>query len=179
MNFSLDLKIIIIELILFSLFLIPTLIAITKGAPWVPTPMNRVRKMLELAKIKEGEKIYDLGCGDGRFVHLASKKYKAEAVGFELSPLVYLIAKIFQPFWRSKAKIKFKNFHKVDLSDADIIVCYLLPNTLKALQEKFEKELKKGARIISYAFQIKDWKEIKKVEKIPKKRLSTIWVYER
>jgi DNA-directed RNA polymerase beta subunit len=54
--------------------------------------------------IKKGEKVYDIGCGDGRMVYLAAKDYKANAVGLELSPLVYALAKIRQFFWRSKAK---------------------------------------------------------------------------
>ncbi len=167
----------LIELGLFTLFLVPTITAAIKGAPWVPTPMPRARKMLELANIEPGEKVYDLGCGDGRLVYLASKEYKADAVGFELSPLVYLYAKIRQLIFRSKGKIHFKDFRKVDLGDANVILCYLLPQTLKVFQRKFEQELKKGTRIVSYAFKIGDWEPVMKIEPQREKNLSTIWVY--
>jgi len=155
---------------------IPTLWALF-SAPFVPTPMKVVRKMLKLAKIKEGEKIYDLGCGDGRLVHLASKEYKAEAIGFELSPLVFAIAKFLQPFWRSKAKIKFRNFHRQDISDANIIVCYLMPNTLEKMLKKFQT-LKKGTRIISYAFKIPGLNLIHQEPRVREENMSPIWVYE-
>ncbi len=134
--------------------------------------------MLALARLKPGEKIYDIGCGDGRLVHLASKEHKALAVGFELSPLIYCIAKICQPFWKSKAKIQFRDFRFQNLSDADVIVCYLLPNTLKTFQEKFDRELKKGTRVVSYAFSIGEWKPIHKEQRDPQKGIAPIWVYE-
>ncbi len=167
----------LIELGFFSLFLIPTIIATLKGAPWVPTPMSRVKKILELAKIKPGETIYDLGCGDGRFVHIAAKTYKANAIGFELSPLVYLLAKIKQLFLRSPGKVFFKDFRKVNLKNADVIVCYLLPKTLRVFQKKFDRELKNGTRVLSYAFRIGDWQPVMRLEPDRKKNLSPVWVY--
>lgn len=168
----------LIEFGIFLFIIIPTLVAAIKGAPWVPTPMARAKHMLEVAKIKPGEKVYDLGCGDGRLVYLAAKNYQADAIGFELSPIVYLIAKLRQLLWQSKAKILFKDFRKVNISDANVILCYLLPDTLKVFREKFERELKKGTRIISYAFRIGDWEPIMKLEKVPEKNLGTVWVYE-
>lgn len=158
--------------------IVPTVIALVKGAPFVPTPLKITRRMLELAKIRPGEKIYDIGCGDGRMVHLASKKYQAEAVGFELSPLIYFGAKICQPFYRSKAKILFRDSRKQNLGDADVIFCYMMPESMQKFQEKFDRELKKGARVISYAFQIKKWKEVQKIERIKEKNEAPIWVYE-
>ena len=162
---------------LLILLLIPTIMALINGAPFVPTPMEAVERMLELAKIKTGEKVYDIGCGDGRMVYLASKKYGANATGFELSPLVYLIARVRHFFWRSKARIRFSNFKRRNLADADVIVCYLLPETLARLQEKLDGELKKGARIISYAFPIGTWTPAHREERNPEKNIGPIWVY--
>jgi len=165
-----------IELGAFLILVIPTIYALI-GAPFVPTPLPRVRKILELAKIKPGDKVYDLGCGDGRLVHLASREHKANAVGFELSPPIWFWAKISQPFWHSKAKIKFRDFHRQDLSDADVIICYLMPETLKKFSKRLKK-LKKGTRVISYAFRIPELKLIHHEEKVTKKNYSPIWVYE-
>jgi len=161
------------------LIIIPTIIAMVSGAPFVPTPMARVKKMIELAKIKPGDKVYDIGCGDGRMVYVAANDYGANAVGLELSPLVYLLAKVRKFFWKSKAQIHFTDFRYKNLGDADVIVCYLLPEALARLQPKLEAELKKGARVVSYAFQIGTWQPTHREERDPSNNLAPIWVYER
>jgi ribosomal protein L11 methylase PrmA len=153
--------------------------ALIKGAPFVPTPMEAVERILKEAHIKKGEKVFDIGCGDGRMVYLAAKEYGADATGLELSPLVYVLARIRKLIWRSKARILFRNFKNQDFSKANVIVCYLLPETLAYLQPKLDDELKKGTRVVSYAFQIGTWKEKKKVEKDPVRGIAPIWVYER
>ncbi len=170
------------ESVLMAIVLIPTLMALLWGAPWVPTPMDRVKKMLHLAQVKPGEKVVDLGCGDGRLVHHASRHHQAEALGLELSPFIYMMAKTIQPYHilkGSKAEVKFRNFYNCDLSDTDVIVCYLMPHAMKRMQKKFKKELKPGARIISYAFKMpEEWGEpIHHEPRIPEKKFSPIWVY--
>lgn len=166
-----------VALIAMVIIVIPTVIAMISGAPFVPTPMPRVKKMLELAKIKPGEKVYDIGCGDGRIVYLAAKDYQAKATGFELSPLVYCLALVRKLFWRSKAKILFTDFRHRDLSDADVVLCYLMPQPLAKLQAKLEKELKKGARVVSYAFHIGTWEPSFVEEKDAANNLSRILIY--
>jgi SAM-dependent methyltransferase len=161
------------------IIIIPTIIAMSTGAPFVPTPMARVKKMLALAKVKPGEKVYDIGCGDGRMVYVAANDYGANAVGLELSPLVYLLAVIRKFFWKSKAQIRFTDFRYRNLSDADVIVCYLLPEALARLQPKLDAELKKGARVVSYAFEIGNWKVTHREERNREQNLAPIWVYER
>jgi SAM-dependent methyltransferase len=168
----------IFELILLGALLIPMVIAFVTGAPFVPTPMARVNRMLELAELKKGDRIYDIGCGDGRMVHVAHKIYGADSVGLELSPLVYFLAKVRQKLWRSGAKILLRDFRGVNLSDAKVIVCYLLPNTLETFREKFLRELRPGTKIISYAFEIKGWKPVHMEDRIREKNFSPIWVYE-
>lgn len=161
------------------IIIIPTVIAMATGAPFVPTPMARVEKMLALAKVKKGERVYDIGCGDGRMVYVAANDYGARAIGYELSPLVYLLARVRKILWGSKARIEFRDFRYKDLSDADVIVCYLLPDALARLQPKLETELKKGARVVSYAFAIGTWGVSHREERDRSLNLAPIWVYER
>ena len=165
-------------MILFMLLVIPTVIALISGAPFVPTPMHVGDKMLNLGKVKKNDTVVDIGCGDGRLVYLATHKYGAHAIGYELSPVIYVIAKIRQLLWRSKAKIKFGDFRMHDLSNVDCIVTYMLPDTLKKFIPKFEKELKPGARIVSYAFNIGDWKPIHVEPACTREHRSKIWIYE-
>jgi len=168
----------LIFLILLFVIFVPTIYALIWGAPYVPTPNEGVKKMLKLASLKKGQKTYELGCGDARLTCMAAKKYNTDSVGFELSPLVIMLAKLRKFFSRSKANILYRNFYEVDLSDADAIFCYLLPGTMDRLAKKFEKELKKGTKIISYAFPIKDWKVSHRQQRNRKKKLGPIWVYE-
>lgn len=164
-------------LILLALF-VPTVVAFFTGAPWVPTPMDRVQRMLELAKIQPGDRVYDLGCGDGRMVQLAAKKYGADAVGLELSPLIYALARIRNFFLKSEATILLRDFRAINYSNARVLVFYLLPEILKIMRPKFEKELKPGTRIISYAFQIEGWTPLYTEPKIKEKHYGPIFVYE-
>lgn len=168
----------LILVVSISVFLtISFYITIFGGGPFVPTPMYAVHKVLKAAGIKKGQKVYDIGAGDGRFVHFACKDYGANAVGFEMDPTVYMIAKIRQWLWHWKGKIIRSNFLRYHLTDADVVVCYMMPKTLARFQTKFDKELKKGAKIVSYAFHIGTWKP-KKI--IPKdKKISKIFIYQK
>ncbi len=140
--------------------------------------MKRVKKMLELAKIKQGEKVLDLGCGDGRMAHIASKDHGADAFGIELSPIIYAMARICNFFRGSKAKILLRDFRRVDFSDADVLTFYLLPPILKRMREKWERELKPGARIVSYAFEVEGWEPVYIEPKDPENNYARILVYE-
>ncbi|MBI2638866.1 class I SAM-dependent methyltransferase [Candidatus Peregrinibacteria bacterium] len=167
-----------IEFIIFALIFIPTIVAFFTGAPWIPTPMPRAKRMLELADLKPGERVYDLGCGDGRLVHLAAKHYEADAVGLELSPLVYAWAKVRNFFLRSSSKILMRDFRKIDYRNAKALVFYLLPDILKVMRPKFEMELRPGARIVSYAFEIDGWTPVYTEPRDPKRHYGRIFVYE-
>lgn len=158
------------------LFTIPTLNA-TFGAPFVPTPMRAVKKMIAAARLKKGTRVYDIGCGDGRIVYLAEKN-GAKATGFELSPLVYVLSKIRKLWTRSKGQVLLSDFRNHNLSDAEVIFCYMMPESLRKYIIKFEKELRPGTRIISYAFRIGDWKIAEEFPQDPVARIAPIRVYE-
>ncbi len=117
-------------IILFILtFVITFAYAGLRGAPWVPTKSQDVERFLRLANIKPGQKVYDLGCGDGRMVCAATKK-GAVAQGFEISLLPFLFANIRRFFQKERKKIKiyYKDFWNYNLGDADIIYFFLIHN---------------------------------------------------
>ncbi|MEK7528479.1 MAG: hypothetical protein AAB592_01820 [Patescibacteria group bacterium] len=171
-------SLIAIEIAVVIFIIIPTVIAFIFGAPFVPTPMAAAEKMIELTGIQKGKKLYDMGCGDGRCVYIAANKYDADAVGIELTPWVYLIARIRKFLWKSKAILLMQNFRSVNISDADAVIFYLLPDSLKLLRQKLEKELKPGCRVVSYAFEIAGWKPVYVEPKKPEQNITRILVYE-
>jgi SAM-dependent methyltransferase len=151
------------------------------GAPFLPTPPDAVDKMLALAKIKPGEKVYDLGAGDGRLIIKATQKYRAQAIGFEISPPVFVYAKIlnFLKKTPNSARLLFKDSRLVDFSEADVVVIFLLPDPLKDFwKSKLEKELRPGARVLSYAFSIKGWEPITVTAPNPKTNCGPIYLYQ-
>ncbi|MFA6458739.1 MAG: 50S ribosomal protein L11 methyltransferase [Patescibacteria group bacterium] len=123
-------------------------------SPFVPSNRKTIAKMLLVAKIRPGEKVVDLGCGDGRIVFRAEKFFGANAEGYEISVFVWLLAQANRWLKSTKAKIYRRNFFTADLSQADVVFCYLLPEVMLKLSPKFKKELKPGARIISASFSL-------------------------
>jgi len=133
------------------------------AAPWVPIGKKDLKRLFSLTSLKDGDVLYDLGSGDGRVIIKAVRDYRVKAVGFELSILLCLWAKL--NIWlhglNKQGKIKFKNFFKEDLGRADVIICFLMPEAMEKLRNKFGEELRTGTRIISYSFSIPGWQPVK------------------
>jgi len=148
-------------------------------APFVPTPITVVREMLTLADVKPGEKVYDLGCGDGRILVVAAQEFGAEAVGVELNMERVKEGRdrISALGLNEKVKIVYGNIFDVDVSPADVVTLYLTTSGNEKLRPKLEKELRGGARIISHDFTIPGWK-IHRVERVPEDyRVHTLYLY--
>ncbi|MFA6889328.1 MAG: class I SAM-dependent methyltransferase [Candidatus Woesearchaeota archaeon] len=171
-------SIFIVGIIIVLLF-INAYISFFGVAPFVPTPMRSVHEVLKHAKIKKGDILYDLGAGDGRFLHFAEKDYGAHAIGYESNPMVFAYALLKRWFCGWKGKIIYSKFQKKDMSDANIIVCYMMPHSLKHLQSFFEKQIAGGTRIVSYAFTIGTLKPKKVIPKDTKNKISQILIYEK
>jgi hypothetical protein len=146
--------------------------------PYVPSKKRVIDRVLALANLKKGEKVYDLGCGDGRFLIEAEKKAGIDAVGFEAAPIPFLLAQFQKWINSSKIRIRMANFFKASLTDADVIFCYLGPETLRDLAVKFKKECRKGTRIYSHTFHIEGLEPAHVWAKDPSKKLPTIYYYE-
>ncbi len=153
--------ILIIEILIFIFLILPTIYAFNIGAPIIVTPKSSLREALKYCKVKKGDTFYDLGSGTGRSLILAQKEFGMKALGFELSPILFLISKVNLFLNRQKIKIKIRNFYNSDLSKANLIFCFLTSKAMEKLVPKFEKELKKGTKIISYSFKLMNWNPIK------------------
>jgi ubiquinone/menaquinone biosynthesis C-methylase UbiE len=149
-------------------------------APDFPSPQSVVEKMLEDAHLKPGETLYDLGSGDGRIVITAARKFRAKAVGVELSAELCKMAtaRIKALGLEDRVKIIHANLLKVDLRPADVVTIYLLTASNELLKPNLERDLKPGARVVSHDFEIRGWKPTA-VEKVEAEgRPRTIYVYE-
>lgn len=149
-------------------------------APDFPSPQEVVEKMLEMAHVKPGETVYDLGCGDGRIVITAARKFKAKAVGVELSPQLVKIAsaRVRALGLEGDVRIIHANLLRVDLRPADVVTIYLLTASNDLLRPNLERDLKPGARVVSHDFEIRGWKPAAEEKIEAEGRPRTIYVYE-
>ncbi len=148
-------------------------------APYVVSPQEIVDRMLELADLKPGETLYDLGSGDGRILITAVLRFKAKAVGVEISD--DLVASTNERIHRlgleNDARVIHGNFLDTDLSPADVVTLYLATDANEMLRPNLEKYLKNGARVVSHDYRVPGWKP-KLVDKDPEKHGHTIYLYE-
>ncbi|MFA6391216.1 MAG: hypothetical protein WCW66_00495 [Patescibacteria group bacterium] len=155
-----------------------------RGAPWVPTKKKDLNRLIELSGIKDGDIVFELGSGDGRILFEIAKRFKVSAIGVEISLPPYLVSKIkawlmnkiFVHKMRGTVSIKYRDLFQQSLTSADLVVCFLMPKSITELEEKFAKELKKGAKVISYVFPLKSY-EPRAVSK-PEKSSIAIYLYQ-
>jgi tRNA/tmRNA/rRNA uracil-C5-methylase (TrmA/RlmC/RlmD family) len=125
----------------------------TPDVVFVPTPQDVVDRMLELAEVTKDDLIYDLGCGDGRIVVTAAKKYGCTAIGYDIDPnrVKESVANVAKNNVGHLVSIEQKDVFTLDLSKANVITLYLLPKLNVKLIPQLEK-LKPGSRIVSHDF---------------------------
>lgn len=127
-----------------------------KFAPWVPTFRKDLDRALKLADLKAGETFVDLGCGDGRVVIVAAEKFGADASGYEIALPMILVLMLRRR--RERVRFFYKSLFEADLSKADVVYLFGTPPTLRGqLTAKLERELRPGARVVSYAFPLDGW----------------------
>lgn len=132
---------------------------------YVPTPQEVVDRMLEMADVRPGEVVYDLGCGDGRIPVAAAKRFGVKAWGFDIDPV--RVKESLENVQRGKVEslvtIKLQDIFDLDLSKADVITLYLLPQLNVKLIPQLDK-LKPGCRIVSHDFDMEGVKPDQMVE---------------
>lgn len=127
-------------------------------APFDPTPQEVVERLLVFAGVKKGDTVYDLGSGDGRVVIAAAKKFGVRAVGFEIDPGLVKLARenVRKQGLQKLVEIRQQDFMTADLSPASVVTLYLSSDGNPALRPALMHQLKPGARIVSYGFDMGD-----------------------
>ncbi len=151
--------IIIILLICVFLLLIVLSFVWPPDSPWAPrwrTKRTEARKALRFAGVGKNDVVYELGCGDGEVILAATKDFKAQAVGIEIDPIRFLIAKlrVVMAGVGSLATVMRKDFKQVNVAPATVIYMYLVPSAMKKLLPKLKKELRSSTKIVSYRYKI-------------------------
>ncbi len=156
---------------------------VEKLAPYYPTPLSIVNRMLELGHLRPDEKMYDLGSGDGRIVIVAAQRFKAEAVGVEYD------ADLCRSSEEAIKKLKLQDSAHIicgdifaqDYTTADLVTVYLLPSSNDKVRPMLEKQLKKGARVVAHDFEFSGWTPVKTetIDDDGEGRSHTIFLYQR
>lgn len=150
-------------------------VAAKAEAPYVPTPAAIVDRMLTLAGVGPGDYVIDLGSGDGRLVTTAVAKYKARGgLGFEIDPKLVKEANENAAKANVADRVKFveRDLFTADVSEATVVTLYLLPGMMGRVEDKLQKELKPGTRVVSHDYPLPSWQPVDVVvfetaEKVP------------
>lgn len=148
-----------LSILLFILIFLWILIPALYGLPPVPTKPERIRKALRLANLQPRETLYDLGAGDGRVLFIAAREFRAKAVGIEVGPIQYAL------IWLhltanglgDQIQIKWGNFYKADLRDADVVFVYATTTETMKLAPHLEEQMKPGTRLVSISADFPEW----------------------
>ena len=141
--------------------------SIFRGAPFAPTNPDIVKKMIDLAKIKTGDKAVDIGSGDGRLV-IGLAKAGAEAHGFEINPLLVWWSrwKIKRAGLQGRAFIHRRSFWNEDFSKYNIVTVFGMSHIMKKLSIKLQNELPLGASVVCNTFSLPNWPDFQKLDRI-------------
>ena len=126
---------------------------------YVPTPVEVVEAMLDVAHVTSRDVVYDLGCGDGRIVVAAAKLHGAHGVGIDIDPerIEEATANVEKEGVGDRVEIRQADLFETDVSPASVVTLYLLPSLNLKIRPKLWQELKVGSRVVSHAFDMGDW----------------------
>ncbi len=128
-------------------------------APYVPTPLDVVHRMLELAGVTKDDVVYDLGCGDGRIVIEAAQRYGSRGVGIDYDPerIAEANATAQRRGLQDLVTFRQQDVMTADVSEATVVTLYLLSSSNLKLRPILTRQLRPGSRIVSHAFRMGDW----------------------
>jgi len=134
--------------------------------PFVRTPTRATRALIAANIIQPTDLVYDLGAGDGKFLHQLVKTTGCRGEGFEISPFFWLLGEL-RAATSKKWKMHLQNFLNIDLSEPTVIFTFLAPAGLPALAQKLQTEVKPGTKIISYGFQLEGFTPLQIIDPQP------------
>jgi trans-aconitate methyltransferase len=147
---------------------------------YVPTPQTVVEKMLDMAKVNKKDKVYDLGCGDGRIVCTAAKKFGAIGVGVDIDPeRIKDCMETMKKFDVTKEQVDIRRGDALKVKDLDtctVIMLYMLPEFMEKLEAQALK-LKPGTRIVAHDYAFPNWKADEVVEFMGPDRTHTLYMW--
>jgi len=134
-------------------------------APWVPTPQPVVDRMLELAALSSKDVLYDIGCGDGRIVITAARRYGTRSVGIDIDPAMIEESERNARAAGVEGQVKFiaMDATKADISEATVVSLYLLPESNALMRPILEAQLRPKSRVVCHNYAIPGW-EAKEVQ---------------
>jgi hypothetical protein len=130
-------------------------------APFVPTPMVVVEKMLELGDVDKDDVLFDLGCGDGRIVITAAKKFGTRGIGIDIDPqrIEESLRAAKEAGVESLVEFRLQDVMKAEIKLATVVTLYLLPESNAILRPLLEEQLKPGTPVVSHNYSIPGWEE--------------------
>lgn len=128
-------------------------------APWVPTPQPVVDRMLELAAVTDKDLLYDIGCGDGRIVITAARRYGTRGVGIDIDPEMIALSEANAAEAGVGAQVRFvaMDATKADFSEATVVSLYLLPESNALMRPLLEAQLRPKSRVVCHNYAIPGW----------------------
>jgi SAM-dependent methyltransferase len=147
-------------------FIFPGLYAMIFGAPLTITSKRRFEAMLTLGQFTKRDVVYDLGCGDGRVIHKISKKGVRKAIGYELSIPTFIVAMVRKWIVGGEEEIRFGNFWNQNYENATVLICFLLPDSMKHFEKKIWPKLGRGVKVLSNDAQMRNVKAVKELHKV-------------
>jgi SAM-dependent methyltransferase len=150
----------IVLLVFVVVSAVTSAMASLRAAPYLPTLNRDVERLLDLAGIRDGDLVYDLGSGDGRVLTAALRRGpRVRVIGYELGLFFYLVSVLRIRLARAgkRASVRWQDFYRPSLAAANVVVCFLTPEAMAKLEPKFRAELRPGTRIVSAVFPMPTW----------------------
>lgn len=149
---------IIIIGIAWIVFLVYELIQGRHRAPFIPSSRKAVRVILDKIPFPKSGTVVDLGAGDGKFLRAVKRKYPhLQVIGYEISPLALLVMQVKNWLGKNPVTVLNQDMFTADLSQVDMVFCFLLPKDLEHLEHKLQTELAPGTQVVSNTFSFPNW----------------------